>query len=128
MRRGVPPGIGVQTLLGLGSRRQRCDSARIPAAFGFDRFLRRAGRGVRAGQRRRGRGLADLAHLRGGLGLQRLQQPQRPPELGQRGAAIAQERVERPGAVAVADQGEAEIPIAVGMQREQLGLDALGAL
>ena len=81
---------------------------------------------MRRGQH--GRHERRRAHLACGLGLQRLQQPQRAPELGQRRAAIAQQRVERPGAVAVADHGQPEIPITPGMPHEQLGLDALGTL
>jgi hypothetical protein len=72
-----------------------------------------------------------LAHcMRPGrrLGLERLEEPQGAPQFGQRRAAIAQQRVERPRAVAVADQGEAEIGVAIGIAREQFGLDALGAI
>jgi hypothetical protein len=60
--------------------------------------------------------------------VERFEQPQCAPQLGQRRAAITQERVERPRAVAVADQGLAEIGVAIGMAREQLGLDPLGPL
>ena len=42
------------------------------------------------------------------LGLERLEGAQRAPELGHRRAAIAQQRLERARAVAVADQGEPE--------------------
>jgi hypothetical protein len=87
--------------------------ARVSAGFGFDRFL---GRGVGRGQRRRW------------LGLQRLEEPQRAPQLGERRAAVAQQRVEGARAVAVADQGQAEVAVTIGMALEQLGLDALGAL
>jgi hypothetical protein len=65
------------------------------------------------------------------LGLERLEGAQRPRKLGLGGAAIAQQGVERARAVAVADQREAEVAIAehaVHLAREQLGLDALGAL
>ena len=56
---------------------------------------------------------------------------QRAGKLGLGGAAIAQQRVERARAVAVADQGEAEVAFAeraVHLAREQLRLDPLGAL
>jgi hypothetical protein len=62
------------------------------------------------------------------LGLERLEEPQRAPQLGERRAAIAQQGVERPRAVAVADQRKPEVALAVGMALEQLGLDPLGAL
>jgi hypothetical protein len=76
------------------------------------------------------RGPLHLAHRtrRHRLGLERLQQPQPAPELGERATAIAQERVERPRAVAVADQGQAEIPLPPQVVLKQPGLDPLGAL
>jgi hypothetical protein len=83
--------------------------ARISAGFGFDRYCRRA-----------------HPWAGGRLDLQRLEQLQRAPELGQRAAAVTQQGVERPAAVAVADQREAEIRVA--LDGEQLGLDPLGAL
>ena len=42
------------------------------------------------------------------LGLERLEGAKRAPQLGERAAAIAQERVERARSVAIPDQGEAE--------------------
>jgi hypothetical protein len=60
-------------------------------------------------------------------GLEGLQQAQRAPQLGERAAAVAQQGVERAGAVAVTDQGQAEIAVHA-MAAEQLSLDPLGAL
>jgi hypothetical protein len=64
------------------------------------------------------------------FGLKRLQGPQRPPELGLRGAAIAQQRLERSGAVAVADQREPDAAVRDRSQtlREQIDLDPLRPL
>jgi hypothetical protein len=72
---------------GLAARRYGGGCARIPAAFGFDRHLVRLGKETRLG-RHRGFGLRRL-------GLERLKGTQGPGKLGERAAAIAQERVER---------------------------------
>jgi hypothetical protein len=61
------------------------------------------------------------------LGLERLERLERAPELGHRGAAIAQERLERARAVAVADQREAWAGVAIAALLEQLDLQAIGA-
>jgi hypothetical protein len=91
--------------------------ARLGADFGFDRLLL-------------DRGPLHLAHRtrRRRLGLERLEEPERAPELSQRRAAIAQQRVERPRAIAIADQRHTEIPLAPQIMPEQLVLDALGTL
>jgi hypothetical protein len=96
------------------------DFARIPAAFRFDWHFLWLAKEMRLG-------------CRGGLGrrmlgLERFEEPQGAPQLGQRRAAIAQERIERPRAVAIADQGHTGIPLAPQMVLEQPGLDVLGAL
>jgi hypothetical protein len=62
------------------------------------------------------------------LGLQRLEEPQRAPELCERAAAIAQPCVECPGPVAVTDQGQTEILLAPQVVTKQPGLNPLGAL
>ena len=59
------------------------------------------------------------------LGLERLEQAQRAPELRQRRAAIAQQRLKRPGAIAVANQGEAGAALRDLTLFEQLDLDAI---
>jgi hypothetical protein len=92
----------------------------ISAAFGFDRHLVRFGQGRRLG---RHGGLESRCLL----GLERLQGPERAPELGERAAAIAQERVEGSGVVAIADQGEPEAAAGKVVLGEQLGLELLGA-
>jgi hypothetical protein len=115
---GLDAGVIVMLMCGEGSRgRPRDHSLRVSAALRFDWLLL-------------DRGPLHLVHRmrRCRLGLQRLEEPERAPELGQRRAAIAQERVERPGTVAVADKGLSEIPIAPQMMLKQLGLDALGTL
>jgi hypothetical protein len=66
---------------------------------------------------------------RAGLVLQRLEQPHRPKKLGERAAAIAQQGVERAGAVAVADQRQRQVAAAVPQPvGKKLHLDPLGAL
>ena len=60
------------------------------------------------------------------LRLQRLEGAQRAPELGHGGAAVAQERLEAAGAVAVADQGHAEASVLPAPLLEQLDLHAIG--
>ena len=115
--RGVPRPAGGRRRRGGGASARSWEQRRSPpgesagvsfdqvcAGFGFDWLLGR------------------------GLGLQRLEQPQRPPQLGERAAAVAQQRVEGARAVAVADQREAEVAVATAFSREQVGLDALGAL
>jgi hypothetical protein len=62
------------------------------------------------------------------LGLERLEGAQRAPELGERAAAIAQERVEAARAVAVADQGQTEAAADKAVLGEQLPLKPLGPL
>jgi hypothetical protein len=64
------------------------------------------------------------------FGLERLQGPQRAHELGLRGAAIAQQGLERPGAIAVADQREPDAAVRDRSQtlREQIDLDPLRPL
>src|SRR5918996_3002369 len=76
----------------------------------------------------------DLRTRRGGghrrrllLGLERLERAQRAPELGHRRAAIAQQRLERPRPVAVADQGEPDPAARDVTLLEQLRLDAIRA-
>jgi hypothetical protein len=84
---------------------------RVAAALGVVRSLR-------------ARGLAQL--LRVPFGLERLERAQRAPKLGERAAAIAQERVEAAGTVAVADHRVAEIGVVVGIALEQLSLGTRG--
>jgi hypothetical protein len=60
------------------------------------------------------------------LGLKRLERAQRTPELGHRRAAIAEQRLERARAVAVADQRKPEAAVRTLALREQLELDAVG--
>jgi hypothetical protein len=130
-RKGRPGGLdagrgGIDRLLCSGGFRDRPrdDFVRVSAALGFNRWCGHDGGAALD------RGPLHLAHLtwRRRLRLERLEEPERAPQLGQRGAAIAQERVERPGAVAVADQGQTEIPLAPQVVTKQPGLDALGAL
>jgi hypothetical protein len=84
---------------------------RVAAALGFVRSLCACG----------------LAHLlRIPFGLERLERAQRAPKLGERAAAIAQERVEAARTVAVADHRVAEIGVVVGIPLEQLSLLAAG--
>ena len=78
-------------------------------------------------------GFVRLLRARGGahflrvaLGLERLEGPQRAPELGERAAAIAQQRVEAARAVAVADEGEPEAAAGKVVLGEQLRLEPLG--
>ena len=61
------------------------------------------------------------------LGLERLQRLERAPELGHGGAAVAQERLEAAGAVAVADQRHADPGVLPAPLLEQLDLHAIGA-
>jgi len=95
----------------------RGDFARISAGFGFVWFL-----GRRIVPR------LPRHHDRPGLVLEGLQQAERSKELGQRAAAVAQQGVEAPGAVAVADQGQGEIAFALPAMLENLRFDPLGAL
>jgi hypothetical protein len=60
------------------------------------------------------------------LSLERLEGAQRAHELRLRRAAIAQEGLDRPGAVAVAHQPDREIAVVPAPIDEQLGLDAIG--
>jgi hypothetical protein len=84
--------------------------------------VRLAIRAARAGMRRgRHGGLGACL-----LGLERLEGAQGVPELGQRRAAIAQQRVERARPVAIADHGQTEAGGARDVLREQLGLLAAG--
>jgi hypothetical protein len=133
-------GVGLGWSIGLACLRCRLDFARISACFGFDWLLAqrclggRGGRGhdlavgvgVRQGQRVR------RARLVGRLGLERLERAQRAPQLGHGGTPVAQQRVERARAIAVAHQGKAEPApaalAALGLQGEQLALDPIGAL
>ena len=66
---------------------------------------RAAGRSVRA--TRAGPSPSVCSAWRRLFGLERLERLERAPELGHGCAAIAQRRLERPRAVAIADQGEA---------------------
>jgi hypothetical protein len=65
--------------------------------------------------------------MRRRLGLEGFQGAQRAPQLGERAAAIAQQRVEGAGIVAIANQGETEAVTGEHVLGEQLGLEALGA-
>jgi hypothetical protein len=115
---GLDAGVIVMLMCGEGSRgRPRDHSLRVSAALRFDWLLL-------------DRGPLHLLHLtrRRRFGLERLEEPERTPQLGERRAAIAQQRIERPGTVAVADKGLSEIPIAPQMMLKQLSLDALGTL
>ena len=67
-----------------------------------------------------------LEHIRL-LGLERLQRLERAPELGHRGAAVAQERLEAAGAVAIPDQGHADPGVLPAPLLEQLDFHAIGA-
>jgi hypothetical protein len=107
--------------------RSRDDFVRVSAAIGFNRWCGHDGGAALD------RSPLHLAHLtrRCRLGLQRLEEPQGAPKLGERRAAIAQERVERARAVAIADQGKPEVAVveqALHFARKKLGLDALGSL
>ena len=75
-----------------------------------------------------GLGRAACRQFGGGRlpGLERLERAQAAGELGERRAAVAQERREGAGAVAVAGQDAAEIGLAA-LVGEQLGLDPVGA-
>jgi hypothetical protein len=70
----------------------------------------------------RSQNAADLGLRRCRLGLERFQGAQRAPQLGERAAAIAQQRVEGAGIVAVANQGETEAVAGEQVLGEQLGL------
>jgi hypothetical protein len=60
-------------------------------------------------------------------GLERLERAERPHELGHGGAAVAQQRLEAAGAVAVADQRDAGATVAPASLGEHLDLHAIGA-
>ena len=102
---------------------------RRSGSFGAGRDARRAGaRGCL------GRHLEDLGTCRmlrsllGLFGLERLERLERAPELGHDGAAVAHQRVEAAGGVAVADQGEPGIGVLVAAELEHFGLQPIGAL
>ena len=62
-----------------------------------------------------------------GLGLERLEGRERALELGLGGGAVAHQRLDAAGVVAVADQGEPEVGIAHAPALEHLGLHPVGA-
>jgi hypothetical protein len=73
------------------------------------------------------RGRLGRAHRRRRpLCLERLEHAQRAHELGHCRAAVAQQGLERLGAIAVADQREREVAVVAAPVDEQLGLDAIG--
>jgi hypothetical protein len=81
---------------------------RASGSFGFSRHAGESSGGAGVSMRLGRPGGRARASPAAGfrLGLERLEQAQRAPELGQRRAAIAQQRVERAAAIAVADQGK----------------------
>ena len=89
--------------------------------LGFDRHFPRLGERTRCSCRCGGLGLFRC------LGLERFQGAQGAPQLGERAAAVAQQGVERAGAVAVADQGLPEPAAGEHVLAEQVGFQALGA-
>ena len=88
---------------------------------------RRAARGT-SRRRRRGRRCGAGRERLARLGLERLERAQRAHELGQRGAAVTQQRGQGAGAVAIADQRETEVALPAPLMAEQLGLDPIGPL
>ena len=95
--------------------KRRCASARV-------RRLQASASEAWRGPLGRGPRCSSVVRL---LGLERLERAQRAPELGDRRAAITQQRLERARAVAVPDQREPEPAVGVAALLEQLVLDAI---
>jgi hypothetical protein len=121
--------------------RRRLGSATISAGLGFDRIrlpsdfacnpIERPLAGALSPRvehpRRSGSGdVRALPWLGHWLCLERLERAQAARELGERGAAVAQQRLERARAIAVADDREPGAAARVVALGEHLDLDALG--
>ncbi len=111
--------LGFVRSAAIGVRAARCRSGRLRA------HRRRRGK-LGDGQLRREIGARRLLEHVRRLGLERLQRLERAPELGHGGAAVAQERLEAAGAVAIADQGHADAGVLPAPLLEQLDLHAIG--